>query len=261
MVTEYEQPTTNSVNCSNTNVETQTLYATFDVTVLGVSSDAPRIFKTIKINPCVYGNGSDIATIPLYTVIIGLSKGVVSTITYDDGCFFCASNGVDCVNTAVDTVRKTLVNDTSDLINCRKSVDYCYPAATATLNATSTDTNYTGVVLPESPCDFKLFIVWTGTDADGQYLTSAGKRFSRFRQYGVASAYQSSLNLISDAQNVANSALNIADGIPGRVAPGFSRDLAAAADADLAAPPVLLTPTAQRFPAPAAAAYSAPLLV
>lgn len=226
----YSQPTTNDVNCTNTWFQTQTLYATFDITVMGVSSDAPRVFKSIAVNPCLYGNGSEIFTVPLYTVIVGMANGVVSSVTYDDGCFFCASNGADCVATAIDTTRHTYVNDSSSMINCRQAAAYCYPAATATVNDTgAATTNYTGSSLPQSPCDLKVFVVWTGTDADGQYLTSAGKRFSRFRQYGIASTYQSSLNLISDAQNVASSALNIADSIPGRVAPGFSRDLAAAA--------------------------------
>lgn len=33
--------------------------------------------------------------------------------------------------------------------------------------------------------------MWTGTDAAGNYLTSAGLRFSRYRSFGVESLYNS----------------------------------------------------------------------
>lgn len=34
-------------------------------------------------------------------------------------------------------------------------------------------------------CDLTVFIAFTGSDASGAYMTSAGKRFSRYRQYGL----------------------------------------------------------------------------
>ena len=34
-------------------------------------------------------------------------------------------------------------------------------------------------------CDLAVYVVWTGTDANGHYFKSAGRRFSRFRQFGL----------------------------------------------------------------------------
>jgi len=41
----------------------------------------------------------------------------------------------------------------------------------------------------QAACDPKFYIGWFGTDRNGRYLTSAGKRFSRFRSYSLSSAF------------------------------------------------------------------------
>lgn len=248
----YTQPSTNDVNCSVANVETTTLYSTFDVSALGVTSSVPKIFKVIDVNPCIYGNGSSIYTIPLYTVIINVADGQVASITWDDGCFFCASNGGDCIPNALDVNTSSPITDSEEFRGCRQPSDYCYPASTVTTNA-SIDTNVTET-LPQSPCDLKVFVVWTGTDKNGQYMTSAGKRFSRFRQYATASAYQSGLNLLSQAQDIATSAINAAETIPGRVTPNrqlgeVGGEVGMGVDA-AAADPVVYTAPVQVMPLP-----------
>ena len=67
-------------------------------------------------------------------------------------------------------------------------------------------------------CDLKVFVVWTGTDAGGNYLKSANKRFSRFRQFSVSTAYQSALNLGQNAIDLGKTTISIAETIPGAVA-------------------------------------------
>jgi hypothetical protein len=227
VVDSYTQPTTWDFNCSADTFNTTRLYATFDVSILDVATPLPRIYKTIDVNPCIYGNGSQIYTIPFYTIIVSLSQGKVSYITFDDGCYFCASNGAECISTAVDLNTSTAV-PTSELLGCREPASYCYPASSNGANE-STSSNTT--VLPLSPCDLKVFVVWTGTDAAGTYLTSAGRRLSRFRQYASASAYQSGLNAVADATSLAYTVANSATSIPGRVVP--NRELRAGHFPDL----------------------------
>jgi len=60
-------------------------------------------------------------------------------------------------------------------------------------------------VLPAGFCDLGIYVVWTGTSADGQQLASAGQRFKRFRAYAMANQYltmlNSSGNSLSEAQS------------------------------------------------------------
>ena len=39
-----------------------------------------------------------------------------------------------------------------------------------------------------------MYLGWYGTDVNGRYLTSAGKRFSNFRSYSANAAAQSAAN-------------------------------------------------------------------
>jgi hypothetical protein len=189
-----------------------------------VFSPYPRLYKTVQWNPCIPNAASFITTVPLYTVIIGMDRGKVSYIAWDDGCFFCTASGPDCVDTAVNVNgTETGVVSDSSLMGCRQTLDSsysppqdnCYPAATIPSN--SSDGNSTVSTNVTTPCDLKVFVTWTGTDSNGKFLTSAGQRFSRYRSFGVANLYQDALNLGDQALNIANSALNVAQGIPGRI--------------------------------------------
>jgi len=50
----------------------------------------------------------------------------------------------------------------------------------------------------QAQCDPRFFVGWFGTDRDGRYLTSAGKRYSRFRSYSVSSAFSNAYNTAGD---------------------------------------------------------------
>lgn len=229
-----------------------TLFATVDATTLGVSTTTPRIFKNISYDICGGTFQSVVSTIPILTLIVSLEKGRVAYIAWDDGCFTCASNTPACMNNALDTGTWEPVPDAS-FAGCAQDATTCFSTSvpTTTVNASSvvsganltdanlTDANATNATtaalaangtgtgglanassLPSSSCDLKIFISWTGTDSAGNYLTSSSKRFSRFRQYGTATAYQSAVNLGTDGFNTAISTLGLVDGVPGRLIPG-----------------------------------------
>jgi hypothetical protein len=226
-----KEPNASTVNCSSLTGYGQDYYWTFDASVHSVSSPYPRVYKKISYNPCEPAKASLIQTVPLYTAIIGLNRGAVEYVAWDDGCFFCAENGADCVNTALN-LNGTTEQDDRALRGCRQTLDLshtppqdnCYPTV-ATDAANTTVANATtdggrGVGNATSPCDLKVFVTWTGTDRHGKFLKSAGQRFSRFRAFGVASLYQGALNLGQDALDLANRIGNIANAIPGRLTPG-----------------------------------------
>jgi hypothetical protein len=207
--------------------QVSTFYATFDVSAIGAVSTYPRVYKRLTYTPNAAGGADgDIITIPLYTVIISLTDGVVSDIAWDDGCFFCPENTEECAFSAYSVNGTGAILDPS-LRGCRKTSGECYPDSytTAGTNATSsaatTDVNAT---LVDGGCDLKVFVTFTGTDRNGMYLRSAGKRFSRYRQFGIATAYQSAINLANEGANVADSAIGAITSMPGKLVPAVGGD-------------------------------------
>jgi hypothetical protein len=140
---------------------------------------------------------------PVLTAVISVKLGEVIGITWDDGCHFCADTGDMCVSN-IFTLPKTSFNSTvkvSDTAlkklsldgegkNCKVGVDRC--------------TGSNG-----GECDLKVYVVWTGTDAQGNYLKSASLRFSRFAQYSIkdmyASAKSNTLAIASEVKSTADS--------------------------------------------------------
>jgi hypothetical protein len=92
--------------------------------------------------------------VPYWVAILVMKDGVPTRIDWDDGCYGCGDD--ECI---ADT--------------CGINLDQCPDAI---IEQTGID------------CDIKVYIGWFGTDSEGQYLISAGKRPSRFKQYSVSSA-------------------------------------------------------------------------
>jgi len=200
---------------------TSVFYATFDISSMGVFSSYPRIYKTLTYSPSNTGVATgDITTIPVYTAIIQMDNGVVSNIGWDDGCFFCAENTDTCAFSAFNANASLPIAD-STLRGCRKASDECYADAFTNDQATNTTGNAT---LTAGNCDLKIFLTWTGTDRNGQYLRSANKRFSRYRAFGVATAYQAAVNIAEEGMNIANTAIGEIKAVPGKILPGFNEE-------------------------------------
>jgi hypothetical protein len=81
-----------------------------------------------------------ISTFPIWTLIVTLTRGKVTALGWDDGCFFCASNGPAC-NFAAYDANASVATEVPDATYsaCASGADVCYPAAggaTLTVNAT-----------------------------------------------------------------------------------------------------------------------------
>lgn len=120
---------------------------------------SPMKYRQPQVPPTsdVYGY-----IVPYWTLIVTLKDGVVDTMEWDDGCYGCS--GDQCVE---ETCSVSIAD-----VGCRN------PGSTA-------------------DCNPKFFIGWYGTDRDGVYLTSAGSRSSRFRQYSLSSAVSSAYQTAS----------------------------------------------------------------
>lgn len=116
-------------------------------------------------------NGGGRRFIPVYTAIVQAEKGIVTSVSFDEGCFLCDAMSDACVTNGQQVAGGPPL-DVSAHRGCAVPADQC--EAQPTPNNPDANT-----------CDLKLFIVWTGSDVKGEYLTSVGKRFSRFRSYGM----------------------------------------------------------------------------
>ena len=201
--------------------------------ILGAASAYPRIYKkmTYTLSAATGKLEANIVTFPIFTAIITLNRGVVSSIAYDEGCFFCAENTPTCDFTALHANFSQPIYD-PQLKGCRREQAECYPPAfdagglvgngtsTAAANATFLAPNATdgAPVLNASSCDLRVYVVWTGTDSRNNGLMSANKRFSRYRQFNVATAYQSALNAANTGYDLAERTKATFEAIPGQIA-------------------------------------------
>ncbi|OQR80816.1 hypothetical protein ACHHYP_17180 [Achlya hypogyna] len=103
---------------------------------------------------------------PTLTAIISVAKGVIQGISWDDGCYLCDSKS--CLPNLYAAPRIALVNSAFG------SGNTCYMNRTACM---STD----------NACDIGIYVGWTGTDYNGNYLSSAGMRISQFQAFSVSS--------------------------------------------------------------------------
>ena len=247
----------NSTSLNATIGAENTYYTAFDVSTFNTFSATPRVYKTLEYTPNEDPAGTltpSITTTPVWTVIITLAKGVPTSVTYDEGCFFCASNGPDCLPSAFNADTNIYDLDTNatnpgameptagggSYVSCVTREDKCYPSqpvnqfvygeganisftpsATPVPTPSSSPNSTAGIaVVPDASCDLKVFVVWDGTDANGNFLKSSNRRFSVYRAFAVASAFQSALNLVQQGFDVANSVKAVAENLPGMLTPG-----------------------------------------
>lgn len=104
-------------------------------------------------------------TAAFLTVVVGLEDGNVVDIDFDDGCEGCGSS---------------LCGPES--MTCGIAFDDC-------------DSD-------DLSCNPKLYVAWIGTDASGQYTTSAGRTWSRFRQFSIGEIYKNAARTSSESNPV-----------------------------------------------------------
>lgn len=101
--------------------------------------------------------------VPFYTLIVEADNGRVTSLSWDEDCGIC------------DTDQQCFDGD------CAVPADQC-------------GTLY--------DCTLKIYIGWIGSDRTGSYMTSAGMRISRFRQFSIRSAYNNAAALGDNAQTL-----------------------------------------------------------
>ncbi len=63
------------------------------------------------------------------------------------------------------------------------------------------DVSICGDDVGDTDCDLKIYLGWYGTDADGNYLTSASKRLSNFRSWSLEGVFASATSIYENLPN------------------------------------------------------------
>lgn len=95
--------------------------------------------------------------INVYTALIQMVDGVVESVTFDEGCDLCDGKG--CVQNQFNATAGE-IDPSSQFQSCETKTSECGAQ--------------------NKNCDLKIYVGWTGTDADGNFLQSANLRLSRF---------------------------------------------------------------------------------
>lgn len=160
----------------------------FYANVLGV----PSIYK--KRYASVSGTSNVNAVFPIVTLVIQVDGGKVVKVYWDDDCYFnengaigtstfsmlnCRSNSFDLLSNNVTQIRAL---NPGGITTSSNGFDSSLLAQSCRKGLANQD-------LPNGFCDLGIYVVWQGTSADGQQLSSANQRFKRFRQYAMSNQY------------------------------------------------------------------------
>ncbi|CAD8163374.1 unnamed protein product [Paramecium pentaurelia] len=104
---------------------------------------------------------------PIYSLVVNMEDGNVTDLIWDNGCW---DSSMECSDYVITNSNGESFSDSNNYYTeCTKDMD----------------------------CDAKIYISFIGTDASGNYMESAGKRISRFRQYAVSDMFSSAKNVFS----------------------------------------------------------------
>ena len=124
---------------------------------LGASTAIPKLYLS--------ADGSFV--FPSYTVVVAVVGGNVQAVAFDEGCAGCGERSGACgANTVVPAEGRL-----SCFVPRASCIDTPQPSNPAA-----------------NSCDLKIFVVWAGEDAHGDFFTSSASRLSRFSAYPLQAA-------------------------------------------------------------------------
>jgi hypothetical protein len=120
---------------------------------------------------------------PYITAIMNVDRGNVTSITWDDACVFCGGLSEACLENTYNfngtlQTQETAMQPTKacwiSTADCDKAIKE------GGGNSSSTTSSTSSIDSPQTVCDLKLYVVWSGTDTNGKALQSQAYRFSQF---------------------------------------------------------------------------------
>ena len=168
-------------------------WSVFDISASGGEDSVSKSSRKIYKYPGLNGN----RVMNVYTAIIHVNMGVVTGISWDDGCFFCSLTTCDS-STALITGTNSTITGYEQLDASRTELvdlfgENCYTPVSGSGNCEQICTSGKAC-----ECDLSVYVVWTGTDVNGKYMKSAGLRFSRFESFSLNTLYASAKTRTTD---------------------------------------------------------------
>ena len=119
---------------------------------------------------------------PHLTAIVDVDNGNVRGVTWDDACVFCGGNECQNVVYNYDGILQTQGTAGQPVGGCPQTEAECLED-------------------PNS-CDLLLYVVWSGTDSDGNSFQSAASRFSMFPAQDIKDRFTRNIpNIPGTGQN------------------------------------------------------------
>jgi hypothetical protein len=134
---------------------------------------------------------------PHLTAIVNVLDGVVTGISWDDAGVFCGK-GESEPNTF------DFAGNLATEAQAQQPVRGCY----MDLDDECTKYHAEG----RTDCDMILYVVWTGTDANGKSFLSSGYRFSAFPAQELGDRFSQNLPSLPDVSNILGGADDEGDG-------------------------------------------------
>jgi len=134
---------------------------------------------------------------PFLTAIIDVDRGSVQGIAWDNACVFCSP----------DRCMENTYNFDGDLAEglegqskgCYLEKKECDAFQAAKSDTCNTNNQCTGKNCTcDNECDVRVYVVWTGTDVDGNVFQSSSSRFSAFPAQRIQDRIQQLLPEIPD---------------------------------------------------------------
>mmetsp|Transcript_27032 Transcript_27032/g.40003 ORF Transcript_27032/g.40003 Transcript_27032/m.40003 type:complete len:238 (-) Transcript_27032:158-871(-) len=114
---------------------------------------------------------------PRLTAIVDVRDGEVQGIAWDDACVFCDAKRCQENTYTFDGEQVSLAEPTKGCYYTKEECDEIHSKG-------------------GDACDLTLHVVWTGTDTNGNFLTSSNKRYSAFNPKQIRDQLSDAINSI-----------------------------------------------------------------
>lgn len=147
---------------------------------LGLSIKSSGVLSYQRAYRQIVGSGDSARgiTFPLQMVIINVDVGEVKSVVWDDTCNWCSHSS--CAQNTYDYEPTAVIT---------KEGKNCFVDDTQCLYEDINNTTNKELTVTRDLCTINVYIVWTGTDKDGNNLMSGAERFSLIKKWQMENGY------------------------------------------------------------------------
>lgn len=152
------------------------------ISSMGVNSNYKKVYGILQGTGTSTQRGRVVSYFPITTAVIEVDHGTVTSVYWDDGCYFCPWN----TGSLAEEPQPSYMNCLNNAFNMQTNAITRFNKTRGDMGRDCALTTLACPANSGSLCDLGIYVVWTGTDAAGHQFASAGRRFRRYRQYNLA---------------------------------------------------------------------------